>query len=126
MISAASGCAAPWGEKARISGRRPLSRASAMILNPSARNRPSSRRAFLSRSERIRLTVSLENAVTCLGTASIFPESLFDQLRQLRQGRFRADSGDVDRDAVVHGRAEHHQAHDRGAADLVAVLFDLD
>ena len=64
MISAASGCSAPAAEKAMISGRRPLSRASAMILRPSARNSPSSRRAFLSRSERSRLTVAFEKAVT--------------------------------------------------------------
>src|SRR5258708_3709526 len=32
----------------------------------------------------------------------------------------------MDGDAVAHRRAEHHQAHDRGAADAVAVLLDLD
>src|SRR2546423_7376028 len=33
---------------------------------------------------------------------------------------------DVDDDHVAHRRAEHHQAHDRGPADAVAVLLDLD
>src|SRR5438270_63019 len=33
---------------------------------------------------------------------------------------------DVDQNAVAHCRAEHHQAHDRGPADTLAVLFDLD
>ena len=33
---------------------------------------------------------------------------------------------DMDDDRVAHRRAEHHQAHDRGAADAVAVLLDLD
>ena len=67
MISAASGCFAPSGEKAMISGSRPLSRASARIRSPSARNSPSARRAFLSRSERSSLTVALEKAVTWRG-----------------------------------------------------------
>src|SRR3982751_4194837 len=33
---------------------------------------------------------------------------------------------DVDDDAVAHRGAEHHQAHDRGPADAVSVLLDLD
>src|SRR5437660_8415737 len=33
---------------------------------------------------------------------------------------------DVDDDRIAHCRAEHHEAHNRGAADAVAVLFDLD
>jgi hypothetical protein len=69
IISEASGCFAPSAEKAIISGRRPLSRASAMIRRPSARNSPSARRAFLSRSERRRLTVSLEKEVMWRGRA---------------------------------------------------------
>src|SRR5690348_5381766 len=32
----------------------------------------------------------------------------------------------MDGDAVAHRSAEHHQAHDRGAAHAVAVLLDLD
>ena len=32
----------------------------------------------------------------------------------------------MDHDRVPHRRAEHHQAHDRGSADPVAVLLDLD
>src|SRR5438552_2337810 len=32
----------------------------------------------------------------------------------------------MDHDRIAHCRAEHHQAHDRGAANLVAVLLDLD
>src|SRR5919112_1505543 len=32
----------------------------------------------------------------------------------------------MDNDRVAHRRAEHHQAHDRGSADAVAVLLDLD
>src|SRR5438270_10997144 len=33
---------------------------------------------------------------------------------------------DVDDDEIAHRRAKHHQAHDRGAADAVAVLLDFD
>src|SRR4051794_32421013 len=76
MISAASGCFAPSTEKATTSGRRPLSRASVRILRPSARNRPSARRPFLSRSDRSRLTVALEKAVTWRGMASHLPFAL--------------------------------------------------
>src|SRR5437762_11900195 len=36
------------------------------------------------------------------------------------------DALNVDDNRVAHRRAEHHQAHDRGAADLAAVLLDLD
>src|SRR5207237_3089006 len=32
----------------------------------------------------------------------------------------------MDDDAVAHRCSEHHQAHDRRAADAVAVLLDLD
>src|SRR3954470_9353551 len=32
----------------------------------------------------------------------------------------------MDDDRIAHCRPEHHQAHDRGRADLVAVLLDVD
>src|SRR5690242_19992168 len=119
MISAARGCFAPWAEKAMISGSLPLSRASVRILRPSARNSPSARRVFLSRSERSSLTVELEKAVTsrgirppCVGSvvldkppaclrASLLPKALLDERHQLRQRLVRAVALDVDDDAVA-------------------------
>src|SRR5687768_8369498 len=32
----------------------------------------------------------------------------------------------MDGDLIAHRRTEHHQPHDRRAADLVAILFHLD
>src|SRR5438067_4134422 len=108
-----------------------------MILSPSARNSPSTRRAFLSRSERRRLTVSLEKEVTCRGThsavipddariSSILAKPVLDQRQDDGESLLGALAGRVDRDRVAHRGAQHHQAHDRGAADPVAVLLDLD
>src|SRR5690348_3608018 len=56
----------------------------------------------------------------------VFAEPFFDKLHEFRQrlvGRF---SLDMDDDRIAHGGAEHHQTHDRRAADAVAVLLDLD
>ena len=119
MISAASGCCAPSAEKATISGSRPLSRASVRIRSPSARNSPSARRAFLSRSQRSRLTVGLEKAVTCARHhRHSSPKRSSTSAHELARAPARRRAPvDVDDDRVAHRGAEHHQAHDRGAAD---------
>src|SRR3954469_24999883 len=112
--------------KNRRSGRIPASRASVRILSPSARNSPSARRFFLSRSPRACLTRGLEKAVIWRGTSLLFVEQRLDQSAEPVDRLLGAEAGGADRDRVALGRAKHHQAHDRSAADLVAVLLDLD
>ena len=82
-------------------------------------------RAFLSRSERSRFTVGLEKAVTSRGIYSS-PNRSSTSVASFSSASSAFIAGDVDDDGIALGGAEHHQAHDRRAADLVAVLFDLD
>src|SRR6185295_4238594 len=67
-------------------------------------------------------------AVIRRGTAAslLLVEQRLDQGAEPLDGLLGAEAGGADRDRVAFRRAEHHQAHDRGAADLVAVLLHLD
>src|SRR5215213_5552988 len=57
---------------------------------------------------------------------SILPETVLDERNERVQRFLRAVSLGVDDNRVAHRRAEHHQPHDRSAADPAAVLLDLD
>src|SRR3954447_26997680 len=56
----------------------------------------------------------------------LLPESILDQRHQLRQRGIGLVAFDVEDHEVSLSGAEHHQAHDRGPADAVSVLLDLD
>src|SRR5205823_12210061 len=57
---------------------------------------------------------------------SVLPKPFFHQFDELRQRRVGFRAFDVNDDRIAHCGAEHHQSHDRGAADPMAVLLDLD
>jgi hypothetical protein len=106
---------------------------------PLGQEQPPRRRAFLSRSARSRLTVGLEKAVIWRGITfqrrRLEACAGLDHQSSPKRSSTSAASASrlvgavafgVDGDRVAHRRAEHHQAHDRGAADPAAVLLDLD
>ena len=66
ISAASSGCAVPDAKNNRR-GSRPVSRASVRMRNPSARNRPASRRCRLSRRSRTSRISGLEKAVIVRG-----------------------------------------------------------
>src|SRR4029078_13008482 len=70
-------------------------------------------------------SVVLDKPPACL-RASLLAEALLDHRDQAVECHVGMRALDVNDDRVAHRRAEHHQAHDRGAADAVAVLLDLD
>src|SRR6478609_479337 len=120
--ASSSGCGSRSLAMTSISGKCPLSRASVSSRSPSARNLPSRRRCFLSRSERRNLTVGLEKPVIWRRIGLVFAEAALDHLDELGQPLLGglALHGELDR--VPLGGAEHHQAEDRSARGAVPIL----
>src|SRR4051794_28300331 len=104
--AASSGCEKSL--KKRRSGNRPASRASVRILSPSARNSPSARRFFLSRSPRACLTRLFEKAVIWRGISFslLLVEQRLDQAAKPVDRLLGAKAGGADRDRIALGRAK--------------------
>ena len=100
-----SGCAALSDANQSISGTTPASSASVRMRKPSARNRPSARRCFLSRSDLTRLTSGFEKPEISRCNALVLAELGLDEIGKRSHGRLRPVTASADRHAIAHRRA---------------------